>query len=78
MENKRWSGLWSEPQDDNSMYGVKLIEGDTIYLMAVDTNVREETMRKWLTGERTITVHGLVRVARVLGVPMETLTKGLF
>ena len=52
--------------------------GTTFQKLAVDTNVREETMRKWLTGERTITVYGLVRVARALGVPMEALTKGLF
>ena len=42
MENKRWSGLWSEPQGDNSMYGVKLIEGDTIYLMGVKGTVTQE------------------------------------
>ena len=42
MENKRWSGLWSEPQDDNSMYGEKLIEGDTIYLMGAEGTVTQE------------------------------------
>ena len=36
-----------------------------------------ETLQRWLTGERMITVFGLVRASRVLGVSMEALTKGL-
>lgn len=46
--------------------------------LSKDMNVREETLQKWLTGERMITVFGLVRASRVLGVSMEALTKGLF
>ena len=38
----RWSGLWSEPQDDNSIYGEKLMEGDTIYLLGVEGVVKQE------------------------------------
>ena len=38
----RWSGLWSEPQDDNSIYGEKLMEGDTIYLLDVEGVVTQE------------------------------------
>ena len=38
----RWSGLWSEPQDDNSIYGEKLLEGDTIYLLGVEGVVKQE------------------------------------
>lgn len=52
--------------------------GWTFTELAKDMNVREETLRKWLTGERMITVFGLVRASRVLGVSMEKLTKGLF
>ena len=50
----------------------------TFTRLSKDMNVREDTLRKWLTGERMITVFGLVRASRVLGVPMEALTKGLF
>ena len=52
--------------------------GWTFTQLSKDMNVREETLQKWLTGERMITVFGLVRASRVLGVSMETLTKGLF
>lgn len=41
-ESKRWSGLWSEPQNDTEMYGEKLIEGDTIYLLGVEGTVTQE------------------------------------
>ena len=37
-----WSGLWSEPTDDNSVYGEKLMEGDTIYLLGVEGMVTFE------------------------------------
>lgn len=40
--NRRWSGLWSEPQDDKSIYGEKLIDGDIIYLLGVEGVVRQE------------------------------------
>lgn len=39
---KRWSGLWSEPEDDDYIYGEKLMEGDTIYLLGVEGVVRQE------------------------------------
>ena len=52
--------------------------GWTFSQLARDMHVREETLQRWLSGERMITVFGLVRVSRVLGVSMETLTKGLF
>ncbi len=52
--------------------------GWTFPQLARDMDVREETLRRWLTGERMITVFGLVRASRVLGVSMEALTKGLF
>lgn len=51
--------------------------GWTFTQLSKDMNVREETLQKWLTGERMITVFGLVRASRVLGVSMEALTKGL-
>ena len=51
--------------------------GWTFTQLSKDMNVREDTLRKWLTGERMITVYGLVRASRVLGVSMEKLTKGL-
>ena len=51
--------------------------GWTFTELANDMNVREETLRKWLTGERMITVYGLVRASRVLGVSMEKLTRGI-
>ena len=41
-DEKRWSGLWSEPEDDDSVYGEKLMEGDTIYLLGVEGAVRQE------------------------------------
>lgn len=52
--------------------------GWTFSQLAKDMDVREETLQRWLTGERMITVFGLVRASRVLGVSMEALTKGLF
>jgi plasmid maintenance system antidote protein VapI len=51
--------------------------GWTFPQLAKDMDVREETLQRWLTGERMITVFGLVRASRVLGVSMEALTKGL-
>ena len=42
QKNRRWSGLWSEPLDDRSIYGEKLMEGDTIYLLGVEGAVRQE------------------------------------
>ena len=51
--------------------------GWTFEQLAVDMGVQEETLRRWLTGERMITVFGLVKASRVLGVPMEELTKGV-
>ena len=38
----KWSGLWSEPQDDKSIYGKKLIEGDTVYLLGIEGTVIQE------------------------------------
>lgn len=52
--------------------------GWTFSQLAKDMDTREETLQRWLTGERMITVFGLVRASRVLGVSMEALTKGLF
>lgn len=51
--------------------------GWTFSQLAKDMDVREETLQRWLTGERIITVFGLVRASRVLGVSMEKLTEGL-
>lgn len=51
--------------------------GWTFPQLARNMDVREETLQRWLTGERMITVFGLVRASRVLGVSMEALTKGL-
>ena len=51
--------------------------GWTFPQLAKDMDTREETLQRWLTGERMITVFGLVRASRVLGVSMEALTKGL-
>lgn len=41
-DEKLWSGLWSEPEDDRHTYGEKLYEGDTIYLLGVEGTVRRE------------------------------------
>lgn len=32
----RWSGFYSEPNDDTRIYGEKLMEGDTVYLLGVE------------------------------------------
>ena len=32
----RWSGFYSEPDDDTHIYGEKLMEGDTVYLLGVE------------------------------------------
>ena len=41
---KRWSGLWSEPEEDsNNVYGEKLMEGDTVYLLGVEGYVTQES-----------------------------------
>lgn len=32
----RWSGFYSEPNDDTHIYGEKLMEGDTVYLLGVE------------------------------------------
>ena len=39
---RKWSGLWSEPKNDSSVYGEKLMEGDTVYLLGVEGTVRYE------------------------------------
>lgn len=36
---RKWSGLWSEPKNDSSVYGEKLMEGDTVYLLGVEGTV---------------------------------------
>ena len=41
-DEKRWSGLWSEPEDDDSVYGEKLMEWDTIYFLGVEGTVTQE------------------------------------
>lgn len=51
--------------------------GTSFTQLAKDMDTREETLQRWLTGERMITVFGLVRASRVLDVPMEKLTKGI-
>ena len=40
-DEKRWSGMWSEPEDDHSVYGEKLKEGDTIYHLGVEGTVSQ-------------------------------------
>ena len=45
--------------------------------LATAMNVQEETLRKWITGERMITVYGLVRASKELGTTMEQLTNGI-
>lgn len=52
--------------------------GTSFTQLAKDMDTREETLQRWLTGERMITVFGLVRASRVLGVSMEKLTKGMY
>lgn len=39
--------------------------------------VSSETMRRWISGERQITVYGLKRCAEYLGVTMDYLTEGV-
>lgn len=45
--------------------------------LCVALNVQPETLMRWTTGERMITVYGLLRASRILGVPMERLTDGI-
>ena len=41
---KRWSGLWSESEEDsNNVYGEKLMEGDTVYLLGVEGYVIQKS-----------------------------------
>ena len=40
-------------------------------------NVPTVTVMRWVTGKRMITVYGLLRVSRILGVPMERFTEGI-
>lgn len=49
----------------------------TFLQLANEMHVEEETLRRWLTGERMITAYGLVRAARALETTMEELTKGV-
>lgn len=42
MSDARWCGLWSEPQLEIDTYGLKLLEGDTIYLLGVKGVVAQE------------------------------------
>lgn len=39
QQEQEWSGLYSEPEDDNSVYGEKLMKGDTIYLLGIKGTV---------------------------------------
>lgn len=39
--------------------------------------VSSETMRRWISGERQITVYGLKRCAEYLGVTMDYLAEGV-
>ena len=39
--------------------------------------VGSETMRRWISGERQITVYGLKRCAEYLGVTMDYLAEGV-
>lgn len=51
--------------------------GITVNQLAEDLNIPQKTLLRWLSGERTITVYGLIRTSRILGVPLERLTKGI-
>lgn len=52
-------------------------QGVKLWVLAMRLNVSEETLYAWVEGRRVITVYGLVRVSRILGVTMEQLTHGI-
>ena len=56
---------------------VAVQNGITLPHLAELINVPPQTLRRWLTGERMITVYALVRVSRVLQVPLERLVDGI-
>lgn len=56
---------------------VAVQNGITLPHLASLLNVPPQTLRRWLTGERVITVYALVRVSRVLEVPLEQLVNGI-
>lgn len=51
--------------------------GTSFKQLAKAVNVQEETLRKWITGERMITVYGLVKASKALGTTIEQLTNGI-
>ena len=45
--------------------------------LAVLLNVSEDTVIRWISGKRMITVYGLLRVSKIFGAPMERFTEGI-
>lgn len=56
---------------------VAVQNGITLPHLASLLNVTPKTLRRWLTGERVITVYALVRASRALEVPLERLVDGI-
>lgn len=56
---------------------VAVQNGISLPRLSAMVNVPPQTLRRWLTGERVITVYALVRVSRALEVPLEQLVNGI-
>lgn len=49
----------------------------TLDQLAEEIGVSRDTMSRWCNGHRQITVYGLYRVSKVLGVSMNRLSEGI-
>ena len=49
----------------------------TQHELAVRIGVQDPTLSKWMTGQRQPSAYALLRISRVLGIPMEKLMEGI-
>ena len=53
------------------------MQNRTIDQLAEEIGVSHDTISRWCNGRRQITVYGLYRVSKVLGVSMNRLSEGI-
>lgn len=53
------------------------MQNKTLEQLAEEIGVSRDTMSRWCSGRRQITVYGLYRVSNVLGVSMNRLSEGI-
>ena len=53
------------------------MQNKTLDQLAEEIGVSRDTMSRWCSGHRQITVYGLYRVSKALGVSMNRLSEGI-